>query len=115
MNMKEQSTKYVVLTCISTFRQKYVVSEDELQSFDPSNKVENDDQLITWAKDSVTCEDLEEFSQHWLGEQIVDVELKDEDEVLTLFDKENDYLKDWSVEQKLKYIRNRRQKVEEHE
>ena len=31
--MKEQSTKYVVLTCTSTFRQKYVVSEDELQSF----------------------------------------------------------------------------------
>ena len=93
--------QYVVVTATSTHRMRYVVPMDELQKM-------NEDYIVDpkWALDLVTCEEVEEFSQMHLGEQIVDCVEMDEDEILELFDKDNDYLKDWSKEQKIKWIRN---------
>ena len=93
--------EYVVVTVTSTHRMRYVVPMDELQKM-------NKDYIVDpkWALDLVTCEEVEEFSQIHLGEQIVDCVEMDEDEILELFDKDNDYLKDWSKEQKIKHIRN---------
>lgn len=92
--------KYVVVTATSTHRMRYVVPMDELQKM-------NEDYIVDlkWALDLVTCEDVEEFSQMHLGEQIVDCYEMNEDEILDLFDKDNDYLKEWSKEQKIKHIR----------
>ena len=93
--------RYVVVTAVSTFRERYVVPVDELQALNPDMPVDP-----KWALDLVTCEEVEEFSQLHIGEQIVDMAEKTEDEVLELFDKDNDYLKEWDKDQKIKHIRN---------
>lgn len=93
--------KYVVVTTVSTFRHRYVIPMDELQALNPEVPVNPE-----WALDLVTCEDIEEFSQQHIGEQIVDMVEKSEDEILELFDKDNDYLKDWDRDYKIKHIRN---------
>ena len=92
---------YVVVTTISTHRMRYVIHKDDLQAKNPDHPVVP----IVWAKDSVTCEELEEFSQDWLGEQIVDAQTMSEDDMLELFDKDNDYLKEWSKEKKIEWVR----------
>lgn len=89
--------RYVVVTCVSTFRQRYVIPASELDTDDPAK-------MIEYAKDSVTMEEVEEFSQHWLGEQISDVFILDEPRMLQLFDRDNDYLAEWSKKQKLDYV-----------
>ena len=93
--------KYVVVTTVSTFRHRYVIPMDELQALNPEVPVNTE-----WALDLVTCEDIEEFSQQHIGEQIVDMVEKSEDEILELFDKDNGYLKDWDKDYKIKHIRN---------
>ena len=97
----DKKSEYVVVTAMSTHRMRYVVPMDELQKL-------NEDYIVDpkWALDLVTCEEVQEFSQMHLGEQIVDSYVMDEDEILDLFDKDNDYLKDWTKEQKIKNIRN---------
>jgi hypothetical protein len=74
---------------------------EDLQNLNTNAKVE-----LAWAADSVTCNEVEEFSQLWLGEQIIDVQELNEEQILELFDKDNDYLKSWSRDQKLNHIKN---------
>ena len=59
---------------------------------------------IEWLEDSVTAEEVKEFSQKWLGEQIIDTYILDVERILNLFDRDNDYLAEWEKEQKLKWI-----------
>lgn len=89
--------KYAVVTCISTFRIRYVVPLDE--TLDENQNVEN-------ASDSVVMEEVREFSQEHIAENIVDRQVLSEDEVLKMFDTENQYLSDWPRSQKLDYIKN---------
>jgi hypothetical protein len=79
---------------------RYVVPVDDLQALNPDHPVDP-----KWALDSVTCEEVEEFSQKWLGEQIVDYDVVDQDQLIELFDRDNDYLSQWTTEQKIDYIR----------
>ena len=102
--MKENK-KYAVVTAISSFRIRYVIPMDELQEMDPVQPVE-----LAWAEDCVTCNEVAEFSQLHLGEQIVDTIEATEDEVLTMFDADNDYLASWTKEVKLGRINNWREK-----
>ena len=95
-------TKYVMDTVISTFRNRYAIPVDQLQSLNPEVPIEGME--LEWAEDCVTCEEVEEFSQKHLGETIIDSELLDETQIIELFDKDNDYLKDWNKEQKLEYV-----------
>jgi hypothetical protein len=92
--------KYVVVDAIATYRMRYVVSMEELQK-------ENLDMIVDpeWALDAVTCEDVEEFSQKYLGEQILEHYVVEEDAILDIFDRDNDYLKEWTREQKLEHIK----------
>lgn len=92
--------KYAVVTCISQFRQRYVVPVEKLQAKNTSMEV----RPIEWAEDSVTCEDVKEFSQKYLGEEIIDTFIVDEERLLTLFDRDNDYLSDWTKEKKIEWI-----------
>jgi len=98
------SERYVVVTAVSQFRQRYVMPESELQGMSPDVKLDYPT-MVTYANDSVTCEDVKEFSQKWLGETIVDSFVVDEERVLNLFDRDNDYLASWTKEQKLKWIK----------
>lgn len=97
-------TKYVIVTAVSSYRMRYAIPVDELQRMNPDVSIEGRE--IEWANDSVTCEEVQEFSQKHIGEQIVDTKVFSEEEMLELFDKDNDYLKDWSTEKKIDYVRN---------
>tara|TARA_R110002074_G_scaffold220428_2_gene390977 strand:- start:170 stop:400 length:231 start_codon:yes stop_codon:yes gene_type:complete len=57
-----------------------------------------------WALDCVSCEEVKEFSQLHLGEQIIEHKVVDEEEMLQMFDKDNYYLRKWSRDQKIDYI-----------
>jgi hypothetical protein len=54
--------------------------------------------------DTVTMQEAEEFSQDHLGENISRVTEISEEEYMTLFDKDNGYLKNWKPEQKTRFI-----------
>ncbi|NDG32254.1 hypothetical protein EB118_19525 [bacterium] len=84
--------KYVLVETISMFRQRYVVL------------AKNEEH----AKDEVTMmdDDFKEFSQLHLDEIISSTRVLTEDELIKQFDEDNDYLKGWSKEKKLKNIVN---------
>jgi hypothetical protein len=50
--------------------------------------------------------EVTEFSQQHLGEQILDAFILDEERMLQLFDRDNDYLSSWTKDVKLKYVHN---------
>ena len=87
--------KYVIVDAISQFRERYVVAVPE--DFDNKRAKE-------WALDSVTCEEVEEFSQLWLGETISSSRVVSREEVLDMFNEDNDYACSWSDEMKLRNV-----------
>jgi len=78
---------YVVDT-ISVFRIRYAV------------RARNEEH----AMDSVVCNEAEEVSQKFVDENIISAQQVTEEEYLAMFDKDNDYLKNWLPEQKLARI-----------
>tara|TARA_B110000208_G_scaffold110164_1_gene136199 strand:+ start:740 stop:1111 length:372 start_codon:yes stop_codon:yes gene_type:complete len=100
MREEELSKKYVMVTAVSTFRQRYCIPMDELQA-------ENTDMTVDplWALDAVTCDEVNEFSQLHIGELIVDHEVLSEEEALAMYDRDNDYLKDLDVDKKVRMMR----------
>lgn len=85
---KKEETEWVLVECVSTFRQRYMVEM-------PKGKSE-------WALDTVTMEEAKEFSQEHLGEQIVSHRIVTKEEALALCDDDNDYATSWDEEQKMK-------------
>ena len=59
-----------------------------------------------YAKDYVTCEEVEEFGQTHLDELITSVREVTTMEYLNQFDEMSDYLKNWKPTQKLRFIKN---------
>jgi len=49
-------------------------------------------------------EDWQEFSQKHVGDTILSSREVDKEEILRIFDTDNDYLKEWSQEKKLTFI-----------
>jgi len=84
----ETEEKIYLIETVSMFRHRYAVRA----------------QSVEHAKDIVTCEEAEEISQEYIGENIVGGREITEDEYLQIFDQDNDYLKNWSVELKLSKI-----------
>lgn len=95
----KRKPEYVVVTCVSQFRNRYVIPVEELQKMNPDMPVDP-----SWALDAVTCEEVKEFSQRHVGEQIIDAQVLREPEVLQFFDADNDYLQSWDEEFKLAWI-----------
>lgn len=107
--MTQIERKYAVVTCISSYRMRYAVPVDELQKMNTEVPIEG---LETeWAKDSVTMGEVKEFSQEWLGEKIIDANLMSEEDILKLFDADNDYLSGWTKDKKIEWIRNWEEKL----
>jgi hypothetical protein len=81
--------KYLVET-ISMFRMRYVIEAENVEH----------------AKDEVTMnvEELAEFSQHHVDEVITSSREIDDTEYLRQFDKDNEYLKDWTEGQKFSFV-----------
>ena len=98
------SKDYVVVTTISSFRHRYVMHKDDLAKLNPDVEP-NDHELDDWALDTVICEECDEFSQYHIGEHHADIYQCSEEEMLTLFDKDNDYLSNWERDQKIKWVR----------
>lgn len=89
---KEQMKKELVLVeCISTFRMRYVVEV-------PVGEKD-------WACDSVVMGEVEEMSQHHIGEDIVSHRVISDEEFIKIFDEDNDYLKNWDTELKVRCIK----------
>ena len=86
---------YVVCTAAQLFRIRYVVPVSSIKDCDPE----------VFIKDSITCDEIEEFSQLDIGENIIDTHYASESEVLEMFDRDLDYLKNWTKHQKLDYIK----------
>jgi hypothetical protein len=99
--------KYVIVTAISSFRMRYCIPVSELQAMNPDAEVDPEN----WAMDAVTMEEAEEFSQIHMGETIVDTQVVSEDAMLSLFDKDNDYLSSWTKEKKIDFVRNWKSKT----
>ena len=97
-------TKYAIVTAISSYRIRYCIPVDELQELNVEVPVEGRE--IEWAEDCVTCDEVVEFSQKHVGETIIDSEILTEEQMLEKFDADNDYLKDWTREKKVEYVRN---------
>ena len=84
---ESEETEWVLIECVSTFRQRYMVEV-------PKGKT-------LWALDTVTMEEAKEFSQEHIGEQIISHRTVSKKEALVLCDKDNDYTKDWDKEKKM--------------
>lgn len=99
--MNKFKQDYVVVTAITSYRMRYVMHRDDLQKLNPDLPVDS----VEWSNDTVSTEECEEFSQKHMGEYIVDTVEMNEDDMLDLFDKENDYLSKWTKDQKIKWVR----------
>ena len=88
--------KYVLVDTISTFRIRYAVAVPDSLT---------DNEALDWAKDSVTCEECEEFSQYHIGESISDARVLDKEALLSQFDKDNDYLTQWPEDVKMRCVK----------
>lgn len=84
---KKKDTQWVLVEAVSTFRMRYMVET-------PVNKSD-------WALDAVTMQEAKEFSQHHMGEQIVSHRVLTMDEALRVCDRDNDYTKSWTDQQKI--------------
>jgi len=76
--------KLALVETVSVFRHRYVVEV-------PEGK-------LSWAEDTVVSEEAEEFSQKHLEETIVSSREISVEEMQNLFVRDNDYLKDWTLE-----------------
>lgn len=85
--IKKEETELVMVECISTFRQRYVVEV-------PKGKAE-------WALDTVTMEQAKEFSQLHIGETIVSHRTVTLDEALAISDIDNHYCESWTDQRKI--------------
>jgi hypothetical protein len=70
---KQHDTEWVLVECTATYRMRYMVEV-------PKDKAE-------WALDTVTMSEAKEFSQEYLGEQIISHRVISQEEALELCDK----------------------------
>ena len=87
-------TQLVLVECVSTFRNRYMVEV-------PVGTDQYSKDKSLWALDTVTMNEAVEFSQEYLGEQIVSHRVVSKEEALVLCDKDNDYCSSWSEEHKV--------------
>ena len=97
----------MLVETVSTFRHVYAI---EL----------NDNEPNEYALDDVVCHatggenELQEFAQQHIAEDTFSHREITEEEYLKIFDKENDYLKEWSAEEKKRYIYKKPAKVDKN-
>lgn len=99
-----RTKKYVIVTAISSHRMRYCIPVDELQKLNTDVPVEGNE--IEWAQDCVAMQEIKEFSQMHIGEQIIDGEIVSEEKMLEIFDRDNDYLNSWTKDYKVHWVRN---------
>lgn len=93
------SKEYVLITTLSHFKLKYAIPREDFDKLGFSEPIDQE-QLVRF----VSTGDVQEFSQTHLGEVVSDVSVYTEEDMLTIFDIDNAYLKDWDTEQKIRYL-----------
>ena len=94
-------SKFVLVETISQHRMRYVIEVPE-----DHNDGMYECSAIQWAEDTVTMEDMREFSQKWIGEQIFSSREVSREEILDLCNEDNDYCngkygEPWTDEKKM--------------
>ena len=92
---KKEPTQWVLVECVSTFRERYMVEV-------PVGVDRYGKDKTLWALDTVSMNEAKEFSQEHIGEQIVSHRVVTKEEALTLCDKDNDYGSSWDEDTKIK-------------
>jgi hypothetical protein len=92
-------SKYVLVDTLSQYRMRYVIEVP-----DDHNDKEFPCSAIQWAEDTVTMEEMKEFSQKWLGETIIGSREVTRKEIFEMCDVDNDYLKSWTNKQKMNLV-----------
>ncbi len=90
--MTKDNELYVVTTVVSTHRMRYAIPISAMS--EEGDMPLNTDDAITYIQDSVTMEEVEEFSQHWMGENIVDTFVLDKERVLNLYKRDTPWFKE---------------------
>jgi hypothetical protein len=91
--------KIVLVETVSTFRHMYAV---EVKDEDPIEYALDDVTMAGAYTGEPGC--LEDFAQNHIDESIFSYREITEEEYLKMFDHENEYLKEWSDEQKMNFI-----------
>ena len=86
--LQENEKEFVLVETINQTRFRYVIEV-------PKGKQD-------WALDVVVMEKSKEFSQEFLGENIVSSRIIDDNEIISLCDIDNKYATRWDKETKLK-------------
>ena len=86
--LKKSDKVWVMVETVSQYRMRYMVQA-------PADHPE-------YALDDVVCETAKEFSQHWVGEQIMSHRVISHEDALKLCDQDNDYTSSWTEEQKIR-------------
>ena len=94
-------SKLVLVETISQYRMRYVIEVP-----DDHNDGMYECSARQWAEDTVTMEEMKEFSQLWLGETITSSREVSREEILKLCNKDNDYCngkygEPWTDEKKM--------------
>ncbi len=76
--------KYYVVETVATYHMKYLIAQP-------------DDHLPEYCLDTVTCEEVDDLVQNYLGEQILGY--KEVDDKQLAAEVENSYVAEWDVEQ----------------
>ena len=92
--MTKKETQWVLVECVSTFRERYMVEVPV--GIDQYGKDKRE-----WALDTVTMQEAKEFSQLHLGETIVSHRVVTQDEALAICDEDNDYARTWNDTHKI--------------
>ena len=92
-------SKFVLVETLSQYRMRYVIEIP-----DNHNDGECPCTAIQWAEDTVTMEDMKEFSQKWIGETILSSREISKEEIIPLCDEDNEYLKSWTKKQKMSLV-----------
>jgi len=89
-------SKFVLVDCISQYRMRYIIEVP-----DNHNEQEYPCSAEQWALDTVTAEEMQEFSQLYLGETIVSSREITKEEIVPLCDIDNEYCKSWDDDKKV--------------
>lgn len=92
---KNMSKKLYLVETVSIFRQRYVVEARE---------AEHATDEVVMNVNGTYDENWQEFSQKHIDENIMSVREISAEEYVRQFDEDNDYLKNWSLSQKMGFI-----------
>ena len=97
--MTKDNELYVVTTVVSTHRMRYAIPISAMS--EEGDMPLPTDQAINYIQDSVTMEEVKEFSQHWMGESIVDTFVLDKERVLNLYKRDNPHVVEVMTDQQI--------------